>query len=190
MTTFLGVLIVWVGLQIDATVGKYFVYFAASILWLMGLYYILRHLKGKSHSHIQLPFVSKRVNRLFRRQDHHNHDHDHHHHNDPDHAHEHFHEYSHVHAEGTTILGLFILLTCSPCEGFLPVYVSGISFGWAGFLLLTLILGIATLLGMVLFTSLALKGIDKLNIEFLEKYESLIMGVLLFLLGFVVIFVE
>jgi hypothetical protein len=72
----------------------------------------------------------------------------------------------------------------------LPVYISGISFGWVGFLLLTIILGVATLTGMMFFTWLALKGVDKLNIQFLEKYESLIMGSLLIALGFIILLVE
>jgi nickel/cobalt transporter (NicO) family protein len=84
---------------------------------------------------------------------------------------------------------LFALLTFSPCEGFLPVYVSGIHYGWAGFFLLTLILSVGTVAGMVIFTALTLAGMKKLNLEFVEKYESGILGGLLVLLGlFVVIF--
>ncbi len=205
MTTFLGVLIVWVGLQFDQTVGRYFSIFAASVLWLMGIYYILRYLKGRGHSHIHLPFISHRVNRYFQKryQKKHmkdleqplpdyeqtgleaRHEHESHQHKHCQHRH-----ISEAQAEGLTILGLFALLTFSPCEGFLPVYVSGISFGWTGFLMLTIILGIATLSGMIFFTWLAFKGIDRLNIQFLEKYEALIMGSILAILGIIVLIME
>jgi hypothetical protein len=47
------------------------------------------------------------------------------------------------------------MLTLSPCEGFLPVYLSGVQFGWRGFVVLSIILAIATLAGMTLFTWLA-----------------------------------
>ena len=47
------------------------------------------------------------------------------------------------------------MLTFSPCEAFLPIYVSGIRFGWSGFALLTLILSTAAVAGVLVFTSLA-----------------------------------
>jgi hypothetical protein len=88
------------------------------------------------------------------------------------------------------IAGLLALLTFSPCEGFLPVYVSGVRYGWVGFFLLTFILSVATVTGMIVFTWLMLAGIEKLNLQFIEKYESGILGGLLCLLGVLVIFLE
>lgn len=41
-----------------------------------------------------------------------------------------------VKCDKAVILGLFRLLTFSPCEDFLPVYLSGIKYGWAGFVVL------------------------------------------------------
>ena len=88
------------------------------------------------------------------------------------------------------IASLLALLTFSPCEGFLPVYVSGVRYGWGGFFLLTVILSVATVAGMVLFTWLTLAGLEKLKLQVLEKYESGIMGALLCLLGLLIIFFE
>ena len=34
------------------------------------------------------------------------------------------------------ISGLFVMLTLSPCEGFLPVYLSAVPLGWRGFAVL------------------------------------------------------
>ncbi len=87
-------------------------------------------------------------------------------------------------------ISLLALLTFSPCEGFLPVYVSGVRYGWTGFFLLTLILSVATVAGMVVFTWLTLAGMEKLKFAFLEKYEHGILGGLLCLLGVLVIVFE
>lgn len=86
------------------------------------------------------------------------------------------------------ILGLLALLTFSPCEGFLPVYLSGISYGWAGFVILSAILAIATVAGMVMFTGLTLSGMDRLQLGFVERYESGILGALILFLGIGIIF--
>lgn len=87
-------------------------------------------------------------------------------------------------------VSLFSMLTFSPCEGFIPVYVSGVRYGWGGFALLTLILSVATIAGMVTFTWLTLIGLEKLKLRWLERYESGVMGGLLCMLGLFVIFFE
>jgi threonine/homoserine/homoserine lactone efflux protein len=93
-------------------------------------------------------------------------------------------------SDRVAITSLLALLTFSPCESFLPVYVSGVRYGWMGFVLLTAILSIGTVLGMVLFTWLTLSNLEKLNLRFLEKYESGIIGGLLCSLGVLIIVLE
>ena len=93
-------------------------------------------------------------------------------------------------SDWAAMVSLLALLTFSPCEGFLPVYVSGVRYGWSGFFLLTLILSVATVAGMVVFTWITLAGMEKLKLEFLEKYERGILGGLLCLLGLLVILFE
>jgi hypothetical protein len=93
-------------------------------------------------------------------------------------------------SDRVAITSLLALLTFSPCESFLPVYVSGVRYGWMGFALLTAILSIATVLGMVTFTWLTLSNLEKLNLRFLEKYESGIIGGLLCTLGVLIIVLE
>ena len=93
-------------------------------------------------------------------------------------------------SDWAAIGSLFMLLTFSPCEGFIPVYISGVKYGWGGFMLLTVILGVGTVAAMILFTWLALVGIERVKIAALERYESGILGTLLCLLGLFVIFFE
>lgn len=93
-------------------------------------------------------------------------------------------------SDWAAITSLFVLLTFSPCEGFIPVYVSGVRYGWSGFALLTAILSIGTVLGMLVFTWLTLIGLDKLKMKWAERYESGVLGGLLCALGLIVIIFE
>lgn len=90
-------------------------------------------------------------------------------------------------SDRVAITSLFLLLTFSPCEGFLPVYLTGIQHGWPGFALLSAILALATLAGMMVFTSLTWLGLEKLKLQFAERYENGILGGLLCLMGILVI---
>ncbi|MFZ2277863.1 MAG: hypothetical protein WAW39_08685 [Prosthecobacter sp.] len=93
-------------------------------------------------------------------------------------------------SDWAAIASLFTLLTFSPCEGFLPVYVSGVKYGWSGFFALTLILSLATVGGMIVFTWLTLAGFEKLKLQWLEKYESGVLGGMLCLLGLLIMLFE
>lgn len=218
LTTILGIAIVWLGIELDKSIGHYFPIVAGGALILFGLYYLVQYRRGKGHSHSHVSF-GKRKN-----QGHHDHthEHDHHHHEDDD-GHDHDHQHSHskilnfsavtpeemreakiyqslsgqtlgtqekVMSDRVAIMSLIAMLTFSPCEGFLPVYLSGIGYGWGGFALLSAILAIATLAGMVTFTWLTLTGMERLRLSFLEKHESALMGILLCALGILVIILE
>jgi hypothetical protein len=93
-------------------------------------------------------------------------------------------------SDRAAILGLVGLLTFSPCESFLPVYLSGAAFGWSGFLLLSLVLTAATAAAMMLFTGALLLGVSRFRLGLLERYESVLLGATLCLLGVLVMFLE
>ena len=93
-------------------------------------------------------------------------------------------------SDGAAILALVGLLTLSPCESFLPVYLSGVSYGWGGFLLLTAVLAGATLVAMLAFTSLSMFGVARLRLALIERYENLLLGSALLLLGVLVMVLE
>jgi ABC-type nickel/cobalt efflux system permease component RcnA len=198
-TTLLGVLIVGFGMEVSRWTGQVFPWIAGGVLFAFGLFFLIRQAMGAGHAH------------LFGHLGHaHEHGHDHEHHHDHDHpGHDHAHHgHSHPHAipgvteartfpvprakvsDRTAILSLLALLTFSPCEGFLPVYVSAIQYGWGGFLLSSVVLAVATLAGMMLFTSLSLASLDRINLKFLERYESAILGTILCLLGILIVLVE
>ena len=61
---------------------------------------------------------------------------------------------------------------------------------WRGFVVLSAILAVATLVGMALFTWLALLGFDRIRIKNFERYEAGLLGGLFALLGVIVIALE
>ena len=186
VTAALGLAITLFGAAISDEIGAWFPRIAGGALFLFGLYYLLRQVLGKGHVHFHYP-------------------HEHLHEQAPapkweqghDHSHGHHHEHAHDHgyqprrtSDRAAILSLLAFLTFSPCEGFVPFYVSGIRYGWAGFAVLTAVLSLATVAGMVIFTSLTLAGLSKIRLGILEKYESAVMGVLLCAVGVFIIIVE
>jgi nickel/cobalt transporter (NicO) family protein len=92
--------------------------------------------------------------------------------------------------DGAAVAGLVGMLLLSPCVAFLPVYLSGAHLGWGGFALLTAVLFAGIAAGMLLFTRLALAGAERLRLPVLERYESLILGVMLALLGAAILILE
>jgi ABC-type nickel/cobalt efflux system permease component RcnA len=181
-TAILGLGITWFGTALSNSIGDWFPRIAGGALLLFGLYYVTRQLRGRGHVHFPYPHEHLHESQG---ETHADHDHDHHH----------GHSHDDRPARGPTsdraaILSLLAFLTLSPCEGFLPFYVSGIRYGWSGFAILTLILSVATVLGMVLFTSLTLIGLGKIKLGLLEKYESLVMGLLLCVVGLLILFFE
>ena len=84
---------------------------------------------------------------------------------------------------------LFVLLAVSPCEAFLPVYLTAVPYGWWGVALLSAVLAFAALGGMLVFTALALAGWEQLNPRWLERNEAALVGTILCLLGIFVLVV-
>ena len=177
VTAALGLAITLFGAVISDRVGAWFPRIAGGALLVFGVYYLLRQLLGKGHVHFHYP-------------------HEHLHENGHSHEHEeHDHEHdpgcrAHPTSDRAAILSLLAFLTFSPCEGFVPFYVSGIRYGWAGFAVLTAVLSLATVAGMVIFTSLTIAGLSKVKLGLLEKYESVIMGLLLCAVGVLIIIFE
>jgi len=81
--------------------------------------------------------------------------------------------------------GLFLTLTLSPCELFLPVYLTAVPYGWPGVAWLSVVLAFATLGGMLTLTWLTLEGVARLRWRWLERFDRRVIGGLLCLLGVV-----
>ena len=187
-TIALGVLVAWGGIALNAKWSRTFPLIAGGALIAVGLFYLVSQLRGRHvHAHVH----------LFGAHGHHSK----HQHNDDAHLRgNHYHEqeeieeiedqWSRPRSDWAVIAGLVALLTFSPCEAFLPVFLTGAKYGWFGFALLSAILAIATVAGMIVFTWLTLLGLQRLRFKALEKYEPIIVGVVFCLLGLIIILLE
>ena len=181
---------VWGGMAINSRIGNAFPFLAGGALIALGIFYFVRQMKG-DHGHVHL------FGNHSHREHVHPHDHD-----DHDHHHDHVHEsieeeeraieqdWSRQRSDWAAILGLMALLTFSPCEAFLPVFLTGAKYGWLGFALLSTVLAVATVAGMITFTWLTLVGLQRLRFKMLEKYEPLIVSAVFCVLGVLVIIFE
>jgi nickel/cobalt transporter (NicO) family protein len=186
-TTALGVLVVWGGMAINSRIGSAFPFIAGGALIALGIFYQVHQIRGgQGHFH------------LFGTHSHHSHshshDHDAHHHHVDDTIEEEERaleeDWSRQRSDWAAILGLVALLTFSPCEAFLPVFLTGAKYGWLGFALLSTVLAVATVAGMITFTSLTLLGLKRLRFKMLERYEPLIVSAVFCGLGILVIIFE
>lgn len=179
--TLLGLGIAWAGFRLDQRMGRVFPWIAGGLLFAFAIYYFWRQASGRGICHHNPPGG--------------------HHHAGEHCADEH--EESHWQEElnespllstetgdWTAIGGLFVMLTLSPCEGFLPIYLSGVQFGWRGFFILSLILAVATFAAMAVFTWLALIGFERFRLNRFERYEAGMLGALFAMLGLLMVALE
>lgn len=171
-TTLLGVLMVWLGMIFNEQMNHLVSKLAGFIFIAFGIFYILKHFRGAGHTHYH--FTNG-------------------------HLHEHHHQGCNIEnsieskpktSDWLAISSLFTLLVFSPCESFLPIFFTGIKYGWVGFALLSLVLSLGTVIGMVIFTWLTLLGIEKFKLVVFEKYEAIILGGILCILGILIIILE
>src|SRR5699024_10164139 len=90
-------------------------------------------------------------------------------------------------SDRATTLALVTMLLFSPCEAFVPVYLAGWPAGWGGFLILTLVLALATISCMLALTTLAWRGMASRLSRHLAGWQSGIVGIILLLLAAVML---
>lgn len=84
----------------------------------------------------------------------------------------------------TTIMGTLAMgMTLSPCLDLLSIYVAASTQPWTLILAVSLLLCSVTLSVMLGLVWLTLKGLDKLRMPWLERYEGPLVGGTLILLG-------
>lgn len=181
LTSLLGFLIAWLGLTLDEHDGLWFKNAAGAILAAVGFYFAVQQLRGEGLRHHHFPGGQ----------------------HTPGEACGHEERGSHLEHEisesplvqvrtgdWAAISGLLVMLTLSPCEAFLPVYLSGVEFGWTGFFVLSAILAAGTLGGMTIFTWLTLRGLSGVNLRKFERFEAGLLALVFFALALMMWFVE
>jgi ABC-type nickel/cobalt efflux system permease component RcnA len=178
LMTALGLGIAWLGFRLDENIGRAFPWIAGGLLFTFAAYYFWRQGSGRGICHHHPPGG--------------------HHHADEHcgeaHAESHWQDemkdsplVSGSASDLSAVVGLFVMLTLSPCEGFLPIYLSSVQFGWRGFVVLSVILAVATFGAMTLFTWFALVGFEKFRLDRFERYEAGMLGALFGILGVLII---
>ena len=91
-------------------------------------------------------------------------------------------------SDRTATLGLIALMAASPGEVLLPVYLSSATQGLSVFLALTAGFVLGTIVGMLVLTTLAMAGYSILRLERWARYEGVVLGAALIVLGFIMAF--
>jgi hypothetical protein len=164
ITIVLGLVLVGAGMAIG---GRVLSIVAGGLLIALGVFYLTRTVRGDGHLH--LPFVGRLA---------------------PVHGAPPEEIGAQALTDRSAILGLLAVLALSPCEAFLPVYLSGLKFGWAGFFTLSLVLTAAAMTSMTGLTGLSLAGARWLGLKAVGRFEGALLGGALIMLGVVVIALE
>jgi nickel/cobalt exporter len=181
LTSLLGLVVAWLGFELDEHFGEWFKWVAGGLLLSVGAYFGVQQLRGAGLRHHHLPGG--------------------HHHPSESCGNEE--QSSHLEHElrdsplvesktgdWAAISGLLVMLTLSPCEAFLFVYASAVEFGWTGFFVLSGILAAGTLGGMTIFTWLTLRGLENFDLKKFERYEAGLLALVFAVLGLMMLLIE
>lgn len=92
--------------------------------------------------------------------------------------------------EAPTVMGALVLgMTLSPCLDLLSVFVAASNLDWAAIFLACLLMTVTTLGIMLLLVALTFRGLQRLNLRWLEQNEGLVVGSTLIALGILLFFV-
>lgn len=178
LTTILGLLVATVGKGLQRAIPPQVEHAATSgILILLGIYFVFPALRGRSTG-CQHPAHA------------------------PEPAHDHDAvEMGHGHADHSpvtlaqklgsapSVMGVLVLgMTLSPCLDLLSVYVAASALSWPSLLLISLLMATTTVAIMAVLVWLALRGLELLQLSWLERNEGLVVGVLLIGLGILLFF--
>jgi nickel/cobalt exporter len=181
LTSLLGLVVALLGFALDEHFGQIFKWVAGGLLLAVGVYFAVQQIQGAGLQHHHVPGSRHHASELCGKEE----------------------SESHLEIElrespvvtnkssdWAAISGLLVMLTLSPCEAFLPVYLSGVEFGWTGFFVLSGILAAGTLAGMTLFTWLTLRGLRRFELKRFERYEAGMLAVVFCGLGLMMMFIE
>lgn len=94
---------------------------------------------------------------------------------------------AHYLSDKVAATSLFTMLCFSPCEAVLPIFLAASAMSWGTLLAMAIILTTSTLLGMLVLTALAYRGVQRLKFESIERYEKELVGAMLTFIGIMVI---
>ena len=103
----------------------------------------------------------------------------------------HHHEQDQQVREKTAFAALLLSLAVSPCSLSIPLLVlASSSAGWGVIFLIGLVLLVTTIGVMLLLVGLTAAGVEKLKFSFFDRFEKLILGLVLCILGALVFIIK
>jgi len=90
----------------------------------------------------------------------------------------------------TVVISLSIGMFFSPCVELESYYFTAGTYGWMGILVVSIVYLVVTVAAMITYVALALEGVKRFNVQFLEKNEKAIIGVVLIVVGLITYFVN
>ncbi|MBM4387084.1 MAG: hypothetical protein FJ088_05055 [Deltaproteobacteria bacterium] len=99
------------------------------------------------------------------------------------HHHHHIDEIREKISDKGAITGLFLILTFSPCEAMIPVFLAVDPWNVATFIYLAVVMAVSTTAVMLILTWLSMKGFERIRLHWLEHHERIVIGVVLILLS-------
>lgn len=167
-TVIIGVILGLVGLASFKAFEHLYTFVAASILVILGILLIVRHIRGKDghfHTHFSEVGEHSHGKSSGRRNA----------------------DSTHIHANGkraiVSISALVVMMFFSPCLELEAYYLVAARLGWVGIALVSVVYFVITVGLMVVFVGLAYRGLESLKWKTLERNEGFIGGTLLILLG-------
>lgn len=111
--------------------------------------------------------------------------HHHHHHIDLENV-----ALKHKKSKTAILSSLCLAMFFMPCFEIEAYYFQAANYGWPGIFMVSGVYLVMTLLFMSLLVYLGIKGVNRLNMSFLEHHSKMITGIVLILLGIAAYFVE
>jgi putative Mn2+ efflux pump MntP len=103
----------------------------------------------------------------------------------------HHHESDKAVSEKTAVLALVFSLVVSPCSASIPLLiVASAHAGWTAMGLIAFVLLLTTVGVMLLMVGLTSLGIERLQFSFFDRYEKLVVGLVLCALGALILLVK
>ncbi|HLY09995.1 MAG TPA: hypothetical protein VKW04_11880 [Planctomycetota bacterium] len=103
----------------------------------------------------------------------------------------HHHEHDRVISQKAAVAALVFSLVLSPCSASIPLLIlATASAGWTAMALIAAVLLVTTVGVMLLMVGLTSLGIERLQFTFFDRYEKLIVGLVLCALGALVLLVH
>lgn len=179
---------------IESITGALFILFGSSLAYLSW--------RSRGHHHHGIPFVARLFGKsvdeaekwmhAHRTENGHVFQHSHEYEREAEHTHEYSHNHEHNQFNGkinnTRVgYGLVAIIGLTPCVALLPIVFAATASGASSVVAIMAIFLAATVATIMLVTTLALKGLQLVRLEFFEKYGEVITGLVIALMGILVV---